>query len=282
MRRKNRPVTEQPFIRLGDTQKIISDYHTLNKNLQVAIKQNDSNEIMAIQQKLSLMGGLETYQRASLKGGSIRKGFSASGKWILPFLQKERRSKAFECSNDHIKLKMLDVGAITGEVYVKYSFLDVISIDLNSQSPRVVKQDFFDRPIPKSKQDCFDVLCLSLVLNFIGDVEMRGLMLLRCRDHITDSGLLYIVLPLSCIQNSRFMTHASFISLMRNLQFVVEEFSFSKKLCYYLFRIDRSLFLNCHFSKAEVNPGPKRNNFSIVLNRSSESIMEMSTFKKNQ
>jgi 25S rRNA (adenine2142-N1)-methyltransferase len=135
------PVTESKSKEhlLKDTQKIISTYHSLNKRLSLANKTTNLKEIENIKILLDNMGGLNTYQRASLKGGDIKKGFGASGVWLIPFLRLEFTKKELESAN--YRLRLLDVGAITGEVYVKYSkFLDVTSIDLNTQSARVLKQ----------------------------------------------------------------------------------------------------------------------------------------------
>lgn len=52
--------------------------------------------------------------------------------------------------------------------------IDTTCIDLNPQAPHVQKFDFFDFPIPTMNKDKFDVVGLSLVLNFVGGLGRRG------------------------------------------------------------------------------------------------------------
>ncbi len=49
---------------------------------------------------------------------------------------------------------------------------------------------------------------------------------------------LVIVLPLPCIQNSRYMTDEWFIELCKKLRFAVKKKHFSKKLAFYLFQFE--------------------------------------------
>jgi len=97
-------------------------------------------------------------------------------------------------------LKLLDVGAIAGtacEFHITFEsfaldsqinasphtfadasqpWIDTTSIDLNPQAPHVIKSNFFDFPIPDSSNDddLFDVVSLSLVMNFEGSLVNRG------------------------------------------------------------------------------------------------------------
>ncbi|KAJ1336279.1 hypothetical protein BSLG_007423 [Batrachochytrium salamandrivorans] len=142
---------------LRQTQQLISTFHTLNKKLELAkTLPNNDDQLSSIHAELEELGGLHAYQRASLRGGDMSKGWGATGKWILPYLKTEH-SRISLCSehanletgSPPIKLRLLDVGAITGETYIRHSnILDIVSIDLNSQSPKVTQQDFFKRPLP--------------------------------------------------------------------------------------------------------------------------------------
>ena len=159
------------------------------------LEQEMKLEIKKLENELSEMGGLAGYQIASLKGGASDKGFSGCGKWLLKTLKKFKVIQA-PSSGLKSRLKMLDVGAI-GEVYENEKHLmDVESIDLHSQSPLVKEQDFFSRPIPSNNTDKFNVIGLSLVINFIPDPLKRGEMLKLSRARLLPSGFLFIVLPL--------------------------------------------------------------------------------------
>jgi 25S rRNA (adenine2142-N1)-methyltransferase len=201
------------LIKIKSTQKVISEYHTLLK--RISILQSSANtagsteEILKIEERLKELGGLEGYQKASLKGGNKKQGFLKTCQFLLPFLKSIRGSicsdvadssadqtiKTTKECNSKEKIKLLDVGALDGQTFIKIPWIQCTNIDLNPQSHLVKKQDFFDRPLPKSNQDRFHVLCLALVINFVPVAQKRGEMLIRCKDFLLDDGLLYIVLP---------------------------------------------------------------------------------------
>lgn len=164
------------------TQKLISRFHVLNKELARLKSDVDkttmitSKRIIEIQDEMDSMGGLHAYQKASLKGGNENTGKGYSGKWVAPFLKEiwKTSSTPFFSSSSNIqpqppKFRLLDVGALNGDTYTAYhNWMCVESIDLNPQNPlKVKRQDFFKRPLPLSvttttttlHQDTFD--CVS-------------------------------------------------------------------------------------------------------------------------
>jgi len=164
---------------------------------------------------MEALGGLPAYQSASLRG-EAKGGFNAST-WVLAFLVANAPSLALPPVT-----RLLDVGAIVEHYRSKDprteglpTKLEVTSIDVNPLSPDVVKADFFDfatsilegyspsggPPLPRA----FDVIVLSLVVNFIGDPWKRGLMLSLASRLLTPGGLLFLVLPSACVLNSRFV-----------------------------------------------------------------------------
>ena len=254
------------------------------------------------------LGGLSAYQNASLRGGSLQKGWGAAGKWLVAALTrrgilgtiktKETRKNDLgdgitekESQNDVLDInatgvdvflhkkqspvkltRMLDVGAIDGLVYNQFKFMQVVSIDLNSKSPKVMQQDFFERPLPSNDSELFEIVGLSLVLNFLGDAKSRGYvflipgrMIMRTKLFLVPRGILYIVLPLPCITNSRYLTHYRMVEIMLQMGFVIIEKHFSAKLAYYVFRMDSNCETVQGIVKIEVNFGVKRNNFAIIV-----------------
>lgn len=70
---------------------------------------------------------------------------------------------------------MLELGALQPNNYASCSsWIQNHPIDLQSQHPDVLQQDFFERPMPESVDECFDVISCSLVLNFVSDPKDRG------------------------------------------------------------------------------------------------------------
>ena len=70
---------------------------------------------------------------------------------------------------------LLEIGALTPNNYAKCKWIDNSPIDLNSQHPAIVQQDFFDRPLPKTDAERFDIISCSLVLNFVPEPGDRGM-----------------------------------------------------------------------------------------------------------
>lgn len=206
-------------------QAIISSYHTLLKQLhqtQAALAEEEKisspahkelkSKLAEIHNSIQALGGLDAYQRASMRGGNLQKGWNVTGQWLIQTLRgrlgkEDQESPSLIVSTDK-KLRLLDVGALYGDTYLKYSsWIETTSIDLNPQSHLVTKQDFFERPVPSSSsstelagqsmnKDKFDIVCLSLVVNFVTDPAKRGEMLQKTRAFLVDRGILYIVLPL--------------------------------------------------------------------------------------
>ncbi|KAI9095166.1 putative methyltransferase-domain-containing protein [Phlyctochytrium arcticum] len=260
------------------TQRLISTYHALNKQLAHLVKNGETAKAEEVKKEMEGLGGLHAYQRASLRGGNERKGLGACGTWVLPHLRKEHQAQfdADETRSDLPKkrqkgpsLRLLDVGALSGETYARQKgWLDVTSIDLNPQHLSVMKQDFFERPLPSSDTEKFHVISLSLVVNFVGDPKDRGIMLSRTREFLLPNGLLFLVVPLPCVTNSRYMTHKHLLDIMSSLHFRVQEHRFSPKLAFYLFKLDghsTTLLPPGTWSKKEIHPGVSRNNFCICI-----------------
>jgi hypothetical protein len=95
--------------------------------------------------------------------------------------------------------------------------LHVTSIDLNPREECVLRADFFDfaeqqlkLPRDASSGGRYDVIVLSLVINFVGDPIMRGVMIRRCAELLAEGGLLFLVLPEPCLYNSRYLKFGVF------------------------------------------------------------------------
>ena len=183
---------------------------------------------------------------------------------------------------------MLEIGALTPCNYASCSsWIRNTPIDLNALHPDILEQDFFDRPLPRSDDERFDVISCSLVLNFIADPHDRGKcqrmtsgyltgvpgrMLFLMHEHLrpTESSLLFLVLPSSCIANSRYISSDSLRKLMAAIgfEFVQESWKVGGKLGYWLWRwrpIIATQDMARWEKKVVQTEGSKRNNFSIVL-----------------
>lgn len=244
----------------------ISRYHALEKQIARATK-SEKEALLAEQQAL---GGLETYQNQSTTGGAVLRG-GESSKWCSKILME-----LWPLSR---RIQLLDVGAIAGTAYAKWKHkFDVTSIDIQPRAPQVIPSDFFDFPLPTKEEERFDVVGLSLVINFVGDLSKRGDMLLHAHKYLRRGGYVYVVLPLPCLTNSRYMTHDHFASLVRATGYDVVRNEDSHRLTRWLLQeaeprtdirsdtdVRRAFWDGSVFAKRQLRPGAQRNNFCILL-----------------
>lgn len=255
---------------------LINNHHRMEKRRQQALRSGDEAAADKISAEMAALGGLDRYQRASLLGQSKLRGGDSSTvllEWLASSIS-DRQGKARAA-----RIRMLEVGALSTENACSTSdHFDNVRIDLNSQGPGILKQDFMERPLPSDDSERFDVISLSLVLNFVPDPTGRGDMLRRTTEFLRKPSLavgegeqpfpsLFLVLPRSCILNSRYCTEERLEQIMSSLGYAKVESKTTQKLVYYLWRLGTPASSDQRqtFPKKEVNAGPKRNNFAIVL-----------------
>jgi 25S rRNA (adenine2142-N1)-methyltransferase len=262
------------------TRTLIRSHHQLNKKLEIAKSKGKDDEVEELQKQIEELGGLKSYQQASIQGQSNDRGGDSSVvlmKWLEP--------TADALSKAEPKLRLLEVGALsTSNACSKSGHFDVQRIDLNSQGDGILQQDFMERPLPKSAAEQFDIVSLSLVLNYVPDAPGRGEMLKRTcqfldtrhridRDAAVQAVFpaLFLVLPAPCIANSRYMDEGRMGEIMNSLGYVLLQRKQTAKLVYYLWQLKslpsegRTKTKTRKFPKKEVNPGAGRNNFSVIV-----------------
>lgn len=297
------------------TQKTIVAFHQLNKELATARSNSDLATIASIENKMKALGGLKAYQAASIQGQSADRGGDSSlvlMKWLAPL--------KLELSALDQKFKMLEVGALsTKNACSKSGLFDVTHIDLNSQAKGILKQDFMERALPalEADDDKFDMISLSLVLNFVPSPAGRGEMLrrttrfLRQRQideeiatdaqessspscsasslsvtdpsspirttarpsrtsdaYLTDyRATLFLVLPASCVLNSRYFNDERLTLIMASLGYCLLQRKETRKLVYYLWvwRDEPEPMEEQKFAKIKVREGGGMNNFWVEL-----------------
>jgi 25S rRNA (adenine2142-N1)-methyltransferase len=181
------------------------------------------------------------------------------------------------------KLRLLEVGALRVDNACSRSGLfEVHRTDLRSREQGIKEEDFMEREIPTSDDKRFDILSLSLVLNFVPDAEGRGNMLKRTTRFLRDvethvdtkeefenlSPCLFLVLPAPCVTNSRYMDDQRLKDLMNGLGYSSAKRKMTTKLVYTLWTWNpRDLDPVAEFKKVELRSGKSRNNFAIVLRK---------------
>lgn len=102
-------------------------------------------------------------------------------------------------------------------------------------------------------------------------------MLLHAHRYLLPRGYLYLVLPLPCLTNSRYLSHAHLTAILESTGWSVERQHDSAKLTYWLLRRRRAAGEEAEGESPESNgdgkewkrtvlrKGAKRNNFCIVV-----------------
>jgi 25S rRNA (adenine2142-N1)-methyltransferase len=273
------PLASKPQATLSKkkTQKLIRSHHDMNKQLATAKAKGDEAKAGELKKRIDEAGGLKTYQLASIQGQSKDRGGDTSivlVDWMKDCKKPMKSSK--------IKLRMLEVGALSMDNACAGSrMFDIQRIDLNSQAAGILHQDFMERKLPQYEKEQFDVISLSLVLNFVPTTEARGEMLKRtCKfldqraprsmpEDLQDSfPVLFLVLPASCVVNSRYLNDELLTVMMDTLGYVCLRRKQTDKLVYYLWLLrDKPAPDKQIFPKKEIRPGGDRNNFAIVLKK---------------
>ncbi|KAI7118829.1 nucleolus protein [Hortaea werneckii] len=271
------PLAKKPIAALSaeKTRQLIRTHHQLNKELAKAEALGDHEGVRELKKRIEEFGGLESYQQASIQGQAKDRGGDSSVV-LMEWLKSMSNSTQATSS----KLRLLEVGALsTKNACSKSGMFDIERIDLNSQAKGIKQQDFMDRPLPSSDSERFNIISLSLVLNYVPDAEGRGEMLRRTCQFLRTEGstapandtktpfpALFLVLPAPCIFNSRYMNEERLTCIMASLGYILLRFKHTHKLIYTLWQLrDEPTPDNQSFHKEEVNPGGNRNNFSVVL-----------------
>ncbi|OJJ06910.1 hypothetical protein ASPVEDRAFT_346219 [Aspergillus versicolor CBS 583.65] len=283
--KSKRPVllsrTRPPTVRKRDaalsaraTRTLIRSHHKLLKQRIQALKVGNNDLVDKIDAQIELNGGLESYQIASKLGQSLDRGGDSS-KVLIDWIN----IRLGVSKNTSSKLRVLEVGALsTRNACSQNGHLDVTRIDLNSQEPGILKQDFMERPLPQSDDSRFHIISLSLVLNYVPDPVGRGEMLKRCVAFLTKAPLpgssisivpsLFLVLPAPCVINSRYLTKQRLQDILTSMGFSLARHKQTSKLIYQLWEFGGG-YEPKQFKKEILNPGRARNNFAIVVKNGS-------------
>ena len=261
------------------TRALIRRHHVLRKQLKVAEVKNDRTTQERLQFELNDAGGLERYQEASAEGQSTDRGGDSS-KILVQWL-KDAGITNHQLKNTSEPLRMLEVGSLQIQNACSRSkIFEIERTDLYSRHALIKEEDFLQRPAPSHGQlqsTGFDVVSLSLVLNFVENAVDRGIMLRKagqilrvCHEDRQPYSeyfpCLFLVLPAQCIQNSRYLDADLLRTLMDHLGFQCVREKQSAKLIYQLWKYGgNEARAKQVFKKREVRSGGTRNNFAIVL-----------------
>ena len=232
--------------------KLTTLFHKLTQERDEAVARSDAAEIARLDQQLEEMGGRQEYQRAS----QVSTSFHSTSKWVLGFLSRngwlhgirqgedDDASTTKECRRRQRRrsTRVLEVGAINTELLdaaaarhdddpsskSKYR-LDVRAIDLHSMHPKIEQADFLT-----TKHEMYDVIVCSMVINCITTPVQRGDLLARLYHFVRPGGLVFLTLPRTCLQLSKYMDAAYFERLLKAVGFEIAETKSSPKIAFYI------------------------------------------------
>ncbi|KAI9509970.1 nucleolus protein [Russula earlei] len=277
-RRRKRPVTLVENRGTSGTPRasrtVIRKFHRLLKQQKSARGDTLAN----VNREIEELGGLERYQRMSCIGQGMDRG-GGSEKVLIEWMKQmgwaDRKEKGER------RHRLLEVGAVKPDNYRGCtSWLDATAIDLRSRHPSILEQDFLLMDQSRHRE-AWDVISLSLVLNFVPDGKDRGRMLVQAHSMIRPGGLCFLALPLPCVNNSRYMTSERMGELMDAVGFsrLEERWRPGGKMIYWLYRRRPTpeKWAGKPFGKKEVlRQGGSRNNFHILLQRPTAAASEES------
>lgn len=271
-----RNVKPAPTLSSRTTHSVVRSYHTLHKQYSAALSKGRISEAQAIEAQIDELGGLAKYQEASIQGQSAQRGGDTS-KVLIEWLAEGEGDGKTSMRSER-QLRMLEVGALRPDNACSRSRLfEMERIDLHSQHPAIKEQNFMEGPTCANEhtdQEGFDIVSLSLVVNFVGNPVERGEMLKRVASFLRpysdheDGNFpgLFLVLPAPCVRNSRYLDEERLEAIMESLGYKRAKRKLSSKLVYYLWKYQAGEAVRSRiFNKAEVRSGKSRNNFAIVL-----------------
>nr|VWO98685.1 Protein phosphatase 2A structural subunit [Ganoderma boninense] len=128
-------------------------------------------ELVDVERDIDALGGLAVYQRMSTIGQGKDRG-GGSEKVLIGWLRELGLPEELERKGT--KLRLLEVGALKPDNYTScQAWVDVTPIDLHSQHPNILEQDFLLMD-PHEHREKWGAISLSLVLNFVPDAQDRG------------------------------------------------------------------------------------------------------------
>jgi len=273
-RKKKTPITASPTSSSSNphsSRTLIRKFHVLLKkqaqlqNLSRSSAEH-ANALAEVEQEIEALGGLSAYQRMSSIGQGNDRG-GGSEKVLLEWLKElgmvDRKGKD--------KLKLLEVGALKPDNFSPCSsWIHCTPMDLRSRHPAIIEQDFLLMDQDEN-QGKWDIISLSLVLNFVPEPKDRGRMLSFAHNILRPKGLLFLALPLPCVLNSRYLTFEHLNAIMTAIGFVElkEQWKTGGKMSYWLYQkaasdLEGSVVAPSLQKKTVLRTG-NRNNFSIIL-----------------
>ncbi|KAJ7582551.1 putative methyltransferase-domain-containing protein [Mycena floridula] len=271
VRKRKVPVTVAPLRSQPEnsskpisTRTVIRRFHVLLKRQAQLSGRTDPTSVSdfaEVEEEIRGLGGLEAYQKMSVIGQGNDRG-GGSEKVLISWL------KELQLHQGDTKLKLFEVGALKPDNYASCRWITSSPIDLHSRHPDITEQDFLLVDVD-AERGKWDIVSLSLVLNFVPNARDRGRMLHIAHQLLAPAGYLFLALPLPCFENSRYMDFERLTAIMISIGFmeIKARWKPGGKMVYWLFQkcSSKHSIVPETLRKKEVLRQGNRNNFSILL-----------------
>lgn len=262
-KRKAVPLAPPAMKSRKKARQVTTQFHKLSRRRDAALQQGDQAQVATLDKAIEEMGGREQYQRAS----QVSTSFHSTSKWVIGYLVRngwiygipeEQDIGESRCQKKRKKrpTRLLEIGAINTELLdaakinettlngsadeitkPKHSnSLQVRAIDLNAMDERIEEIDFLEMKIAKEKENRYDVIVCSMVLNCVTTAERRGRMLCRIYHFLRPGGLCFLTIPKSCLTLSPCISREKFLTLLQTISFELVEFKESPKVSFFICR----------------------------------------------
>ncbi|GMI23864.1 hypothetical protein TrCOL_g4462 [Triparma columacea] len=242
---------------------ITTQFHVLT-HARSSLPPSATAELKEIDDKLEELGGRKSYQEASQLNTSV---FSTS-KWVVGRLGAmgilEGKVLEETSTKKPKKLKrrpisVLEVGCINTQLQDASRKpgvrMNVRSIDLRSTSSQVEVADFNALPI-EEEEERYDAIVCSMVINCVPTAVSRGEMLTRLRRFTKVGGVVFLMLPLMCVNRSKYLDKPGFTGMLEDLKFEVREVKETPKILFYtLIKKEGDVFIKPQWRKVKERKG---------------------------
>ncbi|KAJ8599479.1 hypothetical protein CTAYLR_010491 [Chrysophaeum taylorii] len=179
------PVVGKPMRSRREARRVTTAFHRLS-----AAAQSDPE----------LGGEVERLRARYQEASALSTSMYSTSRWVLRMVRKLDAGR-----------RLLEVGAVNTQL-VESKLVETRAIDLRASHPKIERLDFFD------VRGKFEIVVCSLVLNCVVP-EKRGAMLRKLREHAL-GGLVFLVIPRSCVEKSRRMTPSKFETILDDVGFL--------------------------------------------------------------
>lgn len=103
-----------------------------------------------------------------------------------------------------------------------------------------------------------------MVINCVPDAQQRGLMLRHYRSHLRPNGLVFLMLPLLCLSDSKYMTYDRFVAILQTVGFNIVASKESPRIAFFALELAQPKLKLAHQLQL-TDLHHKRSDFNVII-----------------